>query len=259
MPGNPDTVVSALRAALATDPGRPLVTFYDGGSGERVELSVTTFDNWVTKVANLFADDLLLEPGERICVSLPTHWQSSVVLLGAWTAGLTVSLTTTVDDVAAHVVGPGADADTARHTGGQVISCSLRPLGGPSLTPLPAGWIDFGTEVPGQPDVLAFTPAVDADGTAADTDHGPRTHAELMRAARDTASMLTLSPAARLLTDVNPATPSGLVAALAAPLVAGSSVVLLVNVDRDTEATISAQERVTASVRSGDLGPGWPD
>ena len=257
MPGRPDTVVSALRAALSSDPGRPLVTFYDGATGERVELSVTTFDNWVTKVANLFADDLMLEPGDRIRVDLPPHWQSSVILLGAWTAGLTVSLTTTAGDVAARVIGPGADMSTSMS--GQVISCSLRPLGGPSLIPLPAGWLDFGAEVPGQPDILAMAPSVDAGGTAVDTDLGPKTHADLVRAARDTASRLTLSPAARLLTDINPATAAGLVAALAAPLVAGSSVVLLVNVDRDTAATISGQERVTASLWSERLGAGWPE
>ncbi|HYO32297.1 MAG TPA: TIGR03089 family protein [Nocardioidaceae bacterium] len=258
MPGTADTVVSALRAALSSDPGRPLVTFYDGATGERVELSVTTFDNWVTKVANLFADDLMLEPGDRIRVDLPTHWQTSVITLGAWTAGLTVSLTTTADDVAAHVVGPGADIDTSVQAG-HVISCSLRPLGGPSLMPLPAGWLDFGAEVPAQPDVLTLAPTVDASGTAADTDLGPRTHADLMRAARGTASRLALSPTARLVTDANPATASGLIAALAAPLVADSSVVLLVNVDRDAAATISAQELVTASLWSDELSPGWPD
>lgn len=234
------------------------MTFYDGATGERVELSITTFDNWVTKVANLFADDLMLEPGDRIRVDLPTHWQSSVILLGAWTAGLTVSLTTTADDVAAHVVGPGADTDTSARTG-QVISCSLRPLGGRSLTPLPAGWLDFGAEVPGQPDVLALAPSVDVGGTAVHTDLGPRTHADLVRAARVTASRLTLSPAARLLTDANPSTAPGLVAALAAPLVAGSSVVLLVNVDRDAAGTLSAQELITASLWSDQLGSGWPD
>src|SRR5579859_6537412 len=42
-----------LRSLLEADPARPLITFYDDATGERVELSVKTFDNWVAKTANL--------------------------------------------------------------------------------------------------------------------------------------------------------------------------------------------------------------
>ena len=45
------TPADLLRSALAADPGRPLVTFYDDATGERVELSVATFANWVAKTA----------------------------------------------------------------------------------------------------------------------------------------------------------------------------------------------------------------
>ncbi|MDX6375117.1 MAG: hypothetical protein QOD98_4105, partial [Nocardioidaceae bacterium] len=36
-----------LRDELRRDSGRPLLTWYDEGSGERVELSVATYANWV--------------------------------------------------------------------------------------------------------------------------------------------------------------------------------------------------------------------
>ncbi len=47
------TFAAVLSARLRDDPGQPLVTFYDDASGERVELSVTTYANWVAKAASL--------------------------------------------------------------------------------------------------------------------------------------------------------------------------------------------------------------
>ena len=47
-----------LDAALRSDPARPLVTFYDDATGERIELSVTTYANWVAKTASLLQDEL---------------------------------------------------------------------------------------------------------------------------------------------------------------------------------------------------------
>ena len=52
-----------LTQAVADDPARPLITFYDDSTGERVELSVVTFANWVAKTANLLVDGLGASPG----------------------------------------------------------------------------------------------------------------------------------------------------------------------------------------------------
>ena len=48
------------------DPARPLLTYDDRGTGERVELSATTTANWVAKTANLLVDELDLEAGGRL-------------------------------------------------------------------------------------------------------------------------------------------------------------------------------------------------
>ncbi|MFD0393659.1 TIGR03089 family protein [Streptomyces nogalater] len=63
------TPADLLASALAADPGRPLVTFYDDATGERVELSVATFANWVAKTANLLQGDLAATPAtaSRCC------------------------------------------------------------------------------------------------------------------------------------------------------------------------------------------------
>jgi uncharacterized protein (TIGR03089 family) len=51
------TVFAAVLAdLLRRDPGRPLVTFYDDATGERVELSVATYANWVAKTSSLLVE-----------------------------------------------------------------------------------------------------------------------------------------------------------------------------------------------------------
>ena len=62
-----------LLNALTADPARPFVTFYDDTTGERTELSVRTFDNWVAKTANLLQDELSASLGSTLAVALPTH------------------------------------------------------------------------------------------------------------------------------------------------------------------------------------------
>src|SRR3954451_21169883 len=84
------TADAALAARLRCDAARPLVTFYDDATGERVELSVTTYANWVAKTASLLADEHDLELGQTLCVGLPAHWLGPVFLGAAWTVGLSV-------------------------------------------------------------------------------------------------------------------------------------------------------------------------
>jgi uncharacterized protein (TIGR03089 family) len=67
---------------------RPLVTWYHGALGQRVELSRATFGNWVAKTANLLVDELGLEPGDRVAVLLPSHWLGPALLAACWRAGV---------------------------------------------------------------------------------------------------------------------------------------------------------------------------
>ena len=88
-----------LDAALRRDGARPLLTWYDDRSGERIELSVATAANWAAKTANHLVDELDLGPGDVVGLDPTTHWLSVVVLLGAWTAGVGVDLTGAADFV----------------------------------------------------------------------------------------------------------------------------------------------------------------
>src|SRR3954466_3932844 len=81
------TVAELLAEALRVDPAGPFLTFYDDATGERIELSLTSLDNWVAKTANLLVDELDLEPGEPVVVHLPPHRQAAVVQLAIGVAG----------------------------------------------------------------------------------------------------------------------------------------------------------------------------
>lgn len=86
------TPADLLHAELRRDAARPLLTWYDDATGERIELSVATAANWAAKTANLLADEHGLGPGDSIALMPSSHWLSVVVLLGAWTAGVAVDV-----------------------------------------------------------------------------------------------------------------------------------------------------------------------
>ena len=148
------------------------------GTGERVELSVATYANWVAKVASLLVEEHDLERGDVLLVDLPSHWLGPVFLGAAWTAGLAVAFPSS--DVAPNAVvcGPASLATWApRADDLPVLACSLLPMGVRFAEPLPPGVHDVGVEVWGQPD--AFTPYDPPGGSDVALVDGPVTQDEL--------------------------------------------------------------------------------
>ncbi|MEV0926281.1 TIGR03089 family protein [Streptomyces spongiicola] len=224
------TPADLLRSALAADPARPLVTFYDDATGERVELSVATFTNWVAKTANLLQDGLSAGPGDRLALLLPAHWQAAVWLLACSSVGVVADVGG--DPAAADLVVSGPDTlDTARACSGERIALALRPLGG-RFPQAPEGFVDYAVEVPGQGDRFAPYVPVDADAAALTVAGAEFTGAQLVERARADAGELSLAPGSRLLSGRGYATWEGLSAGLYAPLASGGSVVLCRNLDR---------------------------
>ncbi|MFJ4688678.1 TIGR03089 family protein [Streptomyces sp. NPDC088789] len=246
------TPADLLRSALAADPARPLVTFYDDATGERVELSVATFANWVAKTSNLLQDGLSAEPGERVALLLPAHWQTAVWLLACSSVGVVADVGG--DPAAAdHVVaGPGAfEAGLACR--GERYALSLAPLGRRFVPGPPEGYTDYAVEVPGFGDRFAPYAPVDPEEPALIVAGAERTGAEVVERARAEAGGLGLTgPGARLLSGLSYDTWEGLSAGLFAPLASGGSVVLCRNLDRLDEGALAARvesERVTATAR----------
>lgn len=164
------TPADLLRSALAADPARPLVTFYDDATGERVELSVATFANWVAKTANLLQGELSAEPGDRLALLLPAHWQTAVWLLACSSVGVLVDVEG--DPGAADLVVAGPDAlEAGLACSGERVALSLAPLGRRFPTP-PAGYADYAVEVPSQGDRFQPYTPVDPEEAGADRRRG---------------------------------------------------------------------------------------
>ena len=240
----PRTFSALLATVLRGDPGQPLVTAYDDATGERTELSGTTYANWVAKTANLLVEELDLEAGDTVLVDLPPHWLVPVFLGAAWTAGVAV---TTDPSVPHSVVVCGPDT-VAERAGGPVpvVACALRPFAVRFAEPLPAGVDDYGVLWPGQSDgFFPLTPPT-PDTIAWHGQDGSLSQAEVI----ERAAALAHEPGVRLLTDEHPAHDAGGPAFLA-PLLHGGSLVLLRHPQDATWPARHEDERATAELRAG--------
>ena len=219
------------------------MTFYDEATGERVELSVATFANWVAKTANLLQGDLGAGPGDRVAVLLPAHWQTAVWLLACSSVGVVADVGG--DPAVADVVVSGPESlDVARACGGERVALALRPLGG-RFPQTPAGFVDYAVEVPGQGDrFVAFSP-VDPGELALVVGGREFTGAGVVEQAR-----VDGVAGARVLSGLSYDTWEGLSSGLYAPLASGGSVVLCRNLGQLSEESLAKRvesERVTVS------------
>src|SRR3712207_4244491 len=161
----PTTFADLLARRLRRDAGKPLVTWYDAATGERVELSVTTYANWVAKAASLLTEEHDLERGATLRLDLPSHWLGPVFLGAGWSAGLVLTFAGEADAV---VCGPERLASWAELSDRVlVLACSLLPMGVRFAEPLPAGVHDVGVEIWSQPDAFVATDPPGPDDVAA--------------------------------------------------------------------------------------------
>jgi uncharacterized protein (TIGR03089 family) len=219
------TPADLLRSALAADPGRPLVTFYDDATGERVELSVATFANWVAKTANLLQGDLAAGPGDRVALMLPAHWQTAVWLLACASVGAIADVDG--DPTVADVVVSGPDTlSAARACKGERVALALRPLGG-RFPQVPDGFADYAVEVPSQGDRFVPFGVVDPEEPGLIVAGREFSGAEVVeRAAAEAGELGLTGPGSRILSGLSYGTWEGLNAGLYGPLATGGSVVL---------------------------------
>ena len=199
-------------------PAQPLITHYDDAAGTRVELSVATMRNWAAKTANWLVEELDVEPGDRVAVLLPAHWQTAAVLLGAWWCGAEV-VTSGPSKVA--FVPPGGVAAEADVT----AVASLDPMGRDLRGDVPPGAVDYiGDARMFGDDYLELTPVPRNtpcfQGSTVD---------EVLAEAVKRADNLGLTPKSRVLSTVD--WPAGVLTGLVTVLAAGASLVQVTNAD----------------------------
>lgn len=234
----PRLIADQLRQRVRRHGADPLITYYDLAGGDRIELSGTSFLNWVDKTSNLLVDELLLDPGAVIELELarsaPGHWLTLVLELAAWQVGAMIRLDGPVDEPAdLLVLGPDwAEHDRSRADA--VLACSLHPLGLGFATVLPSDVMDFSLEVRGQSDYHPLGPRKDAELAWLD--------AEQRLTQLDLVTVAPESGGRRLVPVTDPwsTTRDGLLD----PILADGSTVLVVGHDPAQVARIAANERV---------------
>ena len=250
-----------LAEALRRDPARPLVTYYDDATGERTELSVATFANWVAKTANLLRDDLDVQPASTVSLDLPVHWQGAVWLHACWALGLHVvpdggELQVVAYDDAYDMVDDGT-VDPASHRdrsgAAEVVALGLGPMGLPRRdAAAPAGTtLDYDREVHGHGDRFVPAPAPGPDSPALTV--GSRTLSGAGLVAPVEAACAALAPGARLLVTAPLITLDAVLAATLVPLAGPVAAVLCRHPDPAGLAARVVQEHLVAVV-----GPGAP-
>jgi uncharacterized protein (TIGR03089 family) len=240
------TLTAALldpyRAGAAA--ARPLLTYYDDATGERVELSGTTTTNWAAKAANLLRDECDVEPGTPVAVLLPAHWQTAAVLLAAWWCGAEV----VTEAAAAEWVlcdADRVDRALAAAPAGGVVALSLDAFG-KGIPGLPAGVVDFAPEVRLHGD--EFVPWAPLPDTAPALDG--RTVVEVLAYARAAAAEQGVGVGDRVLSTrewgtADGITTAGVTGGLLAVLAAGASLVQCRNADPAALERRGAAEKVT--------------
>lgn len=224
-------------AVLAAHQARPLVTYYDEATPERAEMSARSTANWVVKTHFLLRDELGLGVGDAAFVALPAHWISVPVLLGVWSAGLTV----TSDP--ARAAAAFVDESTVDRANGVPDIFAISPaaaLRGFAGSP-PAGAVDYTAAVRPHPDKWA---QVSLPASGADPALDGVTRTELTQQAIERAKALGLSEGSRMLTSRRWQSPADWIDTLLAPLAVGGSVVYVRNApDEETVRRRGEQER----------------
>lgn len=234
------TLTAALLDPFRSGPSaaRPLITFYDDATGERIELSGVTTANWAAKAANLLRDECDVEPGTRVAVLLPAHWQTAAVLLAVWWCGGEV----VVEPDGADLVlcdADRVDLALAAAPANGVVALSLDAFG-KGLSGLPAGVVDFATEVRLHGDDFVPWAPVAGDAPA----WAGSSVDEVLAVARARASELGLGAGDRVLSTLD-WTDSGLVDGLLAVLAAGASLVQVRHADGSRLERKAESERTT--------------
>lgn len=240
--------------ALSRDPSAPFVTYYDGTTGERTELSGTSFANWQAKTANYLRDGFGLEAGDRLTLDLPLHWITPVWIAAARALAVTVSIAPASQVPASTdllVVGPSSLAHAP--TSCDVVACSLLPFAQPFGKPLPTGVEDYFAEIRNYGDHFDAPAVSHGTDPVLVLDANALSQTQLTEVARARISTLGLKNGARLLlaseSSASEESPSLTAAQLLdcydIPSTIGGSVVLAVGQTPEQLERITDQERVT--------------
>ncbi|WP_229074585.1 TIGR03089 family protein [Actinoplanes sp. DH11] len=230
--------------------GSEILTFYDDATGERTGLTAPELGAWVAATADLLTSECGLRPGHRAGVLLPPHWQTAVVLLGVWAAGIEVSFRGWASAGLSPDRGPALDVTFVerRRVGSWLeeipaaphrFVLGLAPAGAPTPD-VPMGYRDY------PPAALAHWGAQPPSGSGGEREVATvdgTTFGEYGAVAAEVARSRGIVAGDRVLIETS--TVEEPMIWLMAPLTAGASIVLCANLDRGRLDGRIATERIT--------------
>lgn len=159
---------TVLQDLVRADPAAPRVTFYERTpgptSGERIELSGKVLLNWVSKAANLLAEEFDVEVGTPVTIDLPAaHWRTVYWTLAAWSLGAQVRF---ADADSPTPVPEGDVLVTARPQEGVADQIVVTLAALARAGDAPDGALDEASELSSFADVFTPITEPDADDTA---------------------------------------------------------------------------------------------
>ncbi|WP_146339078.1 TIGR03089 family protein [Nesterenkonia sp. NBAIMH1] len=157
-PEEPSRTYSDLLDRLSASP-RPAAVWYDGDSGERVELSGRVLANWAVKLINLLSSEWEITPQTHLIVDMPPHWKAAAVHVAARALGPAAVRCDAAADPEQLVVtsdpqswiAGGTEFDELAGVSLGLLDSSFEEAGG---EPLPAWALDISAEVRQHPDQL---------------------------------------------------------------------------------------------------------
>lgn len=241
------TLWTLLGRRASRDAGRPLVTYLDLESRERMELSAASLANAAAKTAGLLRDDLEVEPGDEVGVDLPLHWQLPVAIAALDAVGA-LALPWAQPGAARIAVVPAA----ASAAWPVPVVMSLAPFGLPDPAGLPPDAapdaVDHAVAARMQPDSFIADAEIAASDPAVRIGNATLDGSEVVERAAALAGDLRVSARGRLLVADSPERDPlrTWLACLAVPLVADAAVVLVRHPTSGDVRALMAAEGITA-------------
>ena len=217
------------------DAAQPFVTYYDGATGERTELSATSLRNWQSKTANYLRDGLAIDEGETVSLHLPPHWVVPIWVAATQLVGAQLRVAEVGEEQTVDLAVIGPDDVTNLPPANAYVACSLLPLAQPFADRLPVECEDYFDEVRQYGDFFS--------GSGAAAPNNPR--ADALKVANNwglaQGDRFVVVAGSRL-------TSESLLALYEVPLAIDGSVVIIANSSAEQIADITTQERAKATV-----------
>lgn len=225
-----------LQAILKTSGPKPIYTWVSDNG--RIELSVVTFANAVSKASNFISEGLELDPGTRVNVALENHWQSPVWAAAALSTNL--QLVTQESEVTFGSI----ENEATKSTGGaQFVVVSKDPFGMPEKQ-IPEGAINGSLEVRSYGDYFAPDEVMPAGTEVFTNGENGYTWEQLSELAKELSSSQGLNSGSRFGIFGTPDELTSLLLQVVLPVQEGHSVVLIDQMDPDFEA-VTSQEKLS--------------